>query len=198
MRNLPRIIRAGGLKCYNHMCVGGDTYENIAHENIQDKRARKDVPKGLGGKLHDYVPFYFGPRSPMLNAISHGRVEGHEEGQEPVVHLVTTFDRIQAAGLPFVFTDGHAVMDFATFYDDPADFVNVDWPLMQATYWNDINSDPNRSFRRQAEFLIHGFFPWELFVGIGVMNNTIKEQTEQAILEAAHKPTVVVRHNFYY
>ena len=49
-------------------------YTNIAYESIQDRRSIKSVPCGVGGSLHDYVPFYFAPRSPMLYTIHRGNL----------------------------------------------------------------------------------------------------------------------------
>lgn len=93
-------------------------YLDIAYERIQDRRARTRVPCGAGGVLQDYVPFYFAPRSPMLYAIHKGNVEGYAQGQNPVIHLVSEAEAIEASGLAFAFTDGHAVMAYADFYDD--------------------------------------------------------------------------------
>ncbi len=64
--NLESIISEGGLLAYNVMLDTGINYTNIAYENIQYRRARIRVPCGAGGVMHDYVPFYFAPRSPML------------------------------------------------------------------------------------------------------------------------------------
>ena len=51
-------------------------------------------------------------------------------------------------------------MRFTDFFDDLKDLDKIDWDLMQSRYWNDTNDDPDRKRRRQAEFLVHEFFPW--------------------------------------
>ncbi len=155
--NLPSIIEAGGLLANNSVAEGG--YVNIAHESIQRRRRSKRVPCGPGGLLHDYAPFYLGRKSPMLYAISKSTVEGYEQGQAPVIYLGSKVEAVIAAGLPFVFTDGHAAMDLTDFYDDLANLGQIDWPLMSATYWLDNEEYPDRKRRRQAEFLIHQFAP---------------------------------------
>ena len=43
----------------------------------------------------DYVPFYFGPKSPMLYAIKQGKVEGYQ-GQREIVYLVAAAEEIAA------------------------------------------------------------------------------------------------------
>lgn len=118
VENLPSIIQSGGLKSKNGLLQEGTTYQNIAYEHIQDRRANRVVPCSAGGCLHDYVPFYFGPRAPMLYAINKGSVEGYDDGQEPLLHLVTKIGFIQDNGLDFAFTDRHAVLTYTNFYDD--------------------------------------------------------------------------------
>lgn len=70
-----------GLLSYTALRRQRIGYTNIAHQNIQDRRAYRQVPFDPGGVLHDYVPFYFAPRSPMLYTISRGNVVGYEQGQ---------------------------------------------------------------------------------------------------------------------
>ena len=159
--NLESILSEGGLLAYNIMLLETQTnYTNIAYQNIQDRRATTDVPCGGGGVLHDYVPFYFAPRSPMLYTISRGNVENYTQGQAAVIHLVSSIENIEAEDLCFVFTDGHAVMTFTNFFDDLNYLRAIDWDVMESRYWNDTNEDNDRKRRRQAEFLVRYFFPW--------------------------------------
>ena len=156
------------------------------------------VPCDPGGCLNDYVPFYFGVRSPMLYTINLGNVEGYEQGQEAIVYLKSTAQTASNANLDYVFTDGHGIMDFTDFYDDFAHLGEIDWPLMKAKWWNDTVEDPDRKRRRQAEFLVHGGFPWTWVEAIVVMNNAREAQVQTLLAHAAHKPPVVVRRNWYY
>jgi hypothetical protein len=195
--NLPNILRQGGLVANN--AISGQ-YTNIAHQEIQTRRHSKQIPCGIGGVLHDYVPFYFCRLSPMLYAISKNRVEGYSGGQAEVLYLAVKFSDIQQAGLPWVFTDGHAAMDFSEFYTDPTHFDQVDWKLMQAQYWSDTDDDPDRKRRRQAEFLVHQCVPWACITGIGVYD-AAQQSRVASILDNApsiHKPTVKVLRKWYY
>ena len=72
VNNLPLIMADRGLRCNADLRRGRVAYSDIAYGNIQDRRARTAVTCGPRGLLHDYVPFYFGPRSPMLLTISSG------------------------------------------------------------------------------------------------------------------------------
>jgi hypothetical protein len=106
---LPTLLRRGGLHAPNHTPADGLPYRTIHNATVQASRRNRVVPCGPGGTVHDYVPFYFGPHSVMLLNLHTGRVEGYNGGQEPIIYLVTSIGRIVAAGLPYVFTDGHWV-----------------------------------------------------------------------------------------
>jgi hypothetical protein len=198
IHNLESIISEGGLLAYNAMRAAKTQYTNIAYENIQDRRATTYVPCGRGGVLHDYVPFYFAPRSPMLYTINKGNVENYTQGQTTVIHLVSSIENIESAGLDFVFTDGHAVMTFTDFFDDLNYLGAIDWDVMESRYWSDTNEDNDRKRRRQAEFLVRNILPWQLITEIGVINNTIKSQAENILQNFTHKPSVIVHKNWYY
>jgi len=159
VKNLMTILATEGLRSYNGIQSHNLSVSNIAHSHIQDRRAKKSLKYGAGGTLHDYVPFYFAPRSPMLYTINQGNVSDHSEGQTPVVHLAASAQAIRAAGHSFVFTDGHGTMQITQFFDNLADLDKVDWQIMKAKYWKDIDIDNDRKRRRQAEFLVHEVFP---------------------------------------
>jgi hypothetical protein len=134
----------------------------------------------------------------MLFAISRGNVEGFTGGQQSIVHLVSTAQAVQAAGLGFVFTDGHGIMAFTEFFDDLAHLDEVDWPLMEARYWADTDDDLDRKRRRQAEFLVHRRFPVALIQGIGVINEGKKQETEALLTEFGLAIPVAVKRGWYY
>ena len=166
--NLPAILAQGGLHCQKSLAKNRTKYADITHRSIQDRRAGTFVPRGPKGRLHDYVPFYFAPRSPMLYAIHKGNVAGCPCAQRDVVYLCSYAEDVCASGIGFVFTDGHGTMALTRFYDDLDHLDNVDWPLMQAKYWSDTKTDGDRKRRRQAEFLVHSFFPLSLVHRIAV------------------------------
>ena len=196
--NLASIVRSGGLRSHNKMLADGSPHQSIAHQDIQDYRSHKTVPCGSGGLLHDYVPFSFAPRSPMLCSLSHDRVEGYTGGQTPIIHFVTNAQRINQAGLAFVFTDGHGRMEISEFYNDLDNLDQVDWEIMKERYWRDTDVDPDRKRRRQAEFLVKDFCPWLLISDIDVVNSSVKSQAEDILAEAEHKPVINIRREWYY
>lgn len=199
IRNLENIIAEGGLHCDKAIADRRLRVRGIAHNHIKQRRDRRPVPVCAGGTLSDYVPFYFAPRSPMLYAIHRGKVEGYDGGQEEVLHLVGSAEAVaEADALQFCFTEGHAEMGFSEFFHDLRDLVKVDWKIMKAQYWSDNETDMDRKRRRQAEFLVHGFFPWTMITKIGVIDEPMAERTKELIADCRHKPAIVEARQWYY
>ncbi len=196
--NLAGVLSENGIWPENVRVARNMPYTSIAHANIQGRRCTKPVPCGPDGTVNDYVPWYFATKSPMLYALHKGSVQAHTKGQAPIIYFRSTVEAVGKAGLHFVFTDGHAIMFNSKFYDDLGHLDRIDWPLMKAKYWHAISSDPDRPRRRQAEFLVHEFFPFELVEEIGVMTQTHKKKVEALLQTAQHKPIVNIRADWYY
>jgi hypothetical protein len=198
IRNLPNILRDGGLWCDRVVMQRNLAHICISHQHIKDRRAQKPVPCAPGGMVADYVPFYFAPRSPMLYSIHHGYVQDYQGGQSAILHLVASAEEVVRKGLAFTFTEGHAVMDISHFYSRLGDLDKIDWDLMASRSWSDIIQDGDRKRRRQAEFLVHEFFPFTLFDSIGVINQTMSQKVTGLLQPLAKKPVVQVVQAWYY
>ena len=178
----------------------GMVYRTIHNVDVQAKRRHTSIPCGPKGAVHDYVPFYFGPLSPMMLNLKTGRVPGYNEGQEPLIYLVSTCQAVQEAGIPYVFSDGHGIAVFTQWFDDLAELEEVDWLMVKERYWADNVSDPDRQRRKQAEFLVYRFCPWPLIQEIAVLNPAMKAKVGQALagFPDMPKPLVTVRPDWYY
>jgi len=196
--NLNSIVQCGGLLSNTQLKARKQNFQDISHSNIQDRRATKSVPYAAKGVLHDYVPFYFAPRSPMLFTIHKGNVPNYQGGQASVLHLLTTVKAIQESGLLFTFTDGHAVMAYSEFYDDLDVLERIDWNVMKSKLWYDTEVDPNRKCKRQAEFLVHRSFPWNLIQEIGVMKHSVQSEVRQILQQVNDFTPVNVYADWYY
>lgn len=143
------------------------------------------------------VPFYFCPRSVMLNIISRGSSDlGYTEGQGPIVHLVAdlhaTVEWAQQNDLRWAFTLSSA----ATFhFEDRCDLDGlgeIDWNAVSARYWPGVRD------QKQAEFLIERNCPWHLIEEIAVLNPLMGQRAGEAIGGASHRPGVHIRRQWYY
>ena len=89
-------------------------------------------------------------------------------------------------------------MDISRFFENLAQLDQIDWDIMRAKYWADTIEDGDRTRRRQAEFLVHRFFPLRLFETIGVINRTMENQVSDLIQPLAQKPVVQIEPTWYY
>lgn len=181
---LPTLLARGGLHAPNATPDDGRPYRVIHNTDVQANRSLRSIPCGPRGTIHDYVPFYFGPLSVMLLNLHTGRVAGYTEGQAPIIYLVTSISRVDGAGRPWVFSDGHGLSALTSWYDDRAMLSEVDWNLVGERYWADKPEDNDRKRRKQAELLVWEHLPWSAIGGIAVLNTAAKEKVDAAL--AAH------------
>ena len=151
-------------------------YRLSAYSRAQTLRS---IPIAPGGTLHNYVPFYFAPRPPMLFTINQGNVPGCDYRQDDIVHLVSTAQEIRRQGKRFVFSDIHAALDYARFFDDLNDLLEIEWQIFfeeprrdgYCIYWQNRHTPAHHMRRketRQAEFLVHGEVPLAAITAVGV------------------------------
>ena len=129
-----------------------------------------------------------------------GWVAGYTERQDPLVYLVSTAQAVQQSGAGFVFSDGHGIAVFTSWFDNLGDLDKVDWEAAYATIWRDTVDDMDRQRRKQAELLVHHQCDWALIQEIAVVNHVIKSRVEEILAEfpaGAHRP-VQVRPEWYY
>lgn len=200
VERLPSIIELGLLpdNDVQQRSVGGVT---IGYSHIKDRRAKRAVPCGVGGSLADYVPFYFAPRSPMLYAITRGLVSAEAADTDQIVYLQTSTQTLRHHDLTVVTSNRHAELDFAELDDDDAcldDDNFVDWPLMQAQYWNNDADHPDRKERRQAECLVHPAVPWFLIEEVSTKTAQAAHAVQQHARASDHRPSIAVRPNWYF
>lgn len=135
----------------------------------------------------------------MLFRLHREHSEGQGDGQGALIYLVTTTERLVAARLDFVFTDGNAATTITRFYDDLSLLPHaVDWPLMQARYWSNNEQDGDRVRRRQAEFLVHRSVPLELIDSLAVIDDAVRSNVETLLSQAGGIVPVHVRTDWYF
>lgn len=155
--NLARLLGTGMFLCKNEMIAQNSQYRSSAFDSVQAQRENFKVPVSKGGTIHDYVPFYFNSRSPMLYTIHSGNVNNIR--MQDLVFFKTSAQTVAGSGHDFAFTDGHGIMALSDYYDDLADLDQVPWNVINAHYWNDFQ-DGRRL--RQSEFLVYKSFNWRL------------------------------------
>jgi hypothetical protein len=198
--NLKTCLMRRALHAPNHTPKDGLFYKPIHNVDIQQQRKITCIPCGPRGVIHDYVAFYFGYLSPMLLQLKTGRVQGYNEGQEPLIYLVSSAQAVAENGLGFVFSDGHGIAAISNWYDNLSRLNEVDWGVVYERYWKDTPQDPDRQRRKQAEFLVYQKCDWSLIHEIAVVNECMKTQVEKiwGSFPATLSRPVSVRPEWYY
>lgn len=182
--NLPHILRHG-IVTSKHPDAS-NAFVSIGKATLIESRSHTKVPVPPYGELSDYVPFYFGPHSPMLFQIITGNGGVPKKPQGEIVYLISSLDRIIEAGCRFCFTDGHAWNSMSRFYDDAGYLYRIDWEMVKEKQWSDTEEDFDRKRRKQAELLVHFHVPVSCVDAIVVNDeerlNFAKNAVEKAML----------------
>ena len=195
---LPTLLERGALHAPSSTPADGLPYPSIHDEDIRARRADLEVPCGPGGKIDDYVSFYFGWHSPMLLRLATGKVGGYRAGQDPLLYLVISVEDLRAARCRFVFTDGHSAARYTRFFDDPEHLAALDWETIRARFWADTAEDNDRERRKQAELLVHGTLPWSAVRGIATRTEEIAGRIRRQIREAGFTTPVKLVPKWYF
>lgn len=194
--NLESIFDAGCLQCHRDAPSGVD----VGDQAIKGNRQWIDVGCGPGGKVCDYVPFYFATRSPMLFKIKCGGVEGVSSDQSRLVYFVSSTEAAYDADLECVFSDGNAgAYSITTFEDDRQKLAShVDWEVITLRIWRNTDEDPDRRRRRMAEFLIHDSVPLDLITQVGVTDAEVQRGVAAIASEGGWDVAVRRRPGWYF
>ncbi|MGV9374264.1 type II toxin-antitoxin system toxin DNA ADP-ribosyl transferase DarT [Nonomuraea sp. NPDC003707] len=170
-----------------------------AEQGIKELRRTRSVPLGPLGVVADYVPFYFAPRSPMLYRINSGGVRGYDQGQTPLVYLVTRLSAIAASNLAWVASDRNAALATARFTTTQRELAtHIDWALMEAEYWANTDEDGSRVQRRMAELLVHERVPWMVFSRVYAHTESVAAVARKTLEGLGHRPSAEVRAHWYF
>jgi ssDNA thymidine ADP-ribosyltransferase, DarT len=197
---LAAIVASGGLHCDATMVKhpGGGTM--IGMTDIKQRRLALPVDCHPGAYVGEFVPFYFCPRSVMLYLIYMANHPGlvYRGGQAPIVHLEadlnTAVQWAQNGGRRWAFTLSNAGAYYTQFRSDLADLAEVNWAAVGATDFRSAEVKEGK----QAEFLMHGSFPWNLVTRIGVYSQVVAQQVADCLKSASHRPAIEIRRDWYY
>lgn len=138
--NLEGIL-TNGLLSHNEVIKRGELKKDIAMEEVQDLRSSKyivdpvlDKETGqtveVGRKVHDYVPFYFNARNPMM-------YRRKSINPELVILLV---DASVINNPDVYFSNGNAASHNTSFYKGQENLHVVPFETVYASSWN--HDDP--------------------------------------------------------
>lgn len=198
--NLVEIVGSGRLLSDASMLARGGGQTIIGMSDIKKRRLVLPVPCQDGTRVGDCVPFYFCSRSIMLYVIHRANHEAlsYRGGQEPIIHLEADLHDVVAwaneNGGRWAFSLSNAGAYYAEFCCELDRLSEINWKSVGARQW----SAPETREAKQAEFLMHGEFPWSLISRIGVIGAEMKARVETALEAADHKPAVAIQRTWYY
>jgi len=169
-----------GLQCRNSS-LENPNFHNIGNLDLIDKRKNVIVPIHPGGTLSDYVPFYFTSRSPMLYNIKTGYNGIAMVPMKDIVIYVASLRSLHAEGVKFVFTDQHAKLVTAEYFDNLDDLHRIDWDILANSDFQYDPAYPQKKDRYQAEALIHHELPCRSLRAVVCYNGAAKSRVEAAV-----------------
>lgn len=200
VENLAAIIAAGELVSDAEMIARGGPDQTIGMTGIKQARLNLPVRCHDGDHVGEYVPFYFCPRSVMLGVIFYANHPAltYRGGQGPIVHLAADLHNVvdwaNSQGRKWAFSLSNAGASYTEFRRDAAELGELHWEYIAARDWR--RSEVKEA--KQAEFLVHGAFPWHLVERIGVNSVTIQTSVLTVMEGAGHQPPVEVKADWYY
>ncbi len=182
------------------MIARGGPAAPIGMSAIKARRLTLPVDCHPGDHVGDYVPFYFCPRSIMLYVIhcaNHPELS-YRGGQVPIVHLEADLREVVAwadsVGQRWAFSLSNAGAVYTQFRASLDDLDDIDWAAVEAT---DFRSSAVKE-GKQAEFLVHGTFPWKLVSRMGVRSQGVMQRAMAPLQAATHRPKLELRPQWYF
>jgi hypothetical protein len=196
VRNVPWMLDHG-LVC-RASPQADPNFITIGLPELIDKRRTHLVPIAPGGALADYVPFYFTPASVMLLNIKTGFNGVTKRPNADIAILVSSLPKLQASGVPFVFTNGHAYMQETDYFNDVRDLDKIDWGILQKRDFRRDPDDPGKMGRYQAEALAHRRVPVSALLGIACYDAGAKAGLEAEVARRGLALRVIARPDYYF
>lgn len=200
VNNLAAIAADGRLLSDAAMIARGGPAASIGMTSIKQRRLSLPVSCHSGINVGDCVPFYFCPRSIMLFVIhcANNPALAYRGGQGPIVHLEADLTGVvqwaDAQQRRWAFSLSNAGAMYTQFRNDLQRLGDVDWSAVAARDFRDAQVKEGK----QAEFLLHQDFPWELVQRIGVQSQEVANLAHAAIANAAHQPQISVEPGWYF
>lgn len=182
--NLKGVLHSGELQAYNRM--RGQSYRNLANQDVQDGRAQIKIDV-TGRPLHDYVPLYFGFKTPM--------VAWNQDQNPGLLFLRFSLNILSTPGA--IISDGNArskATRFSLFQElEDLSFLNV-----KAIQTVKYARDPEQKRMKQAEILIPDSIPISEILDIICYSQEAEKGVLQILGSYGIKKSVNVNPGWYF
>ncbi len=170
--NLENIVENGLLSTNlkNELRI---KHKNIANFDIQCRRANMSVKCGPGGFVHDYVPFYFCARVPMLLGVLNSK----NVDQQFIIYLAVPISVVTRDDVVFTSASANTAIP-PSFFNDPSDLSNLTWKLIDSNKWGYSEDDLHA---KMSEVLIHRKVEISDIENVVVWNEGIRKEVERIL-----------------
>lgn len=191
--NIPHVLQYGFV--HRTSPHANSNYVSIGDSTIIDIRNTRHVNKK--NTIGDFIPLYFGPRSPMLYVIQHGYNGVKQISPEELVYCIIRLEDIVNSPVRCCFTDGHAMNMITNWYGkerlkDINNIIKYD-DVYIANWVNEDDRDLKR--RKEAELLLLDDLPVQYIRGFAVYNEMAKVRLEEYGVKSSQ---IAIRPNFYF
>lgn len=195
--NLELILK-NGIVAKKHLNASAQFIE-IGNPEIIDYRSMTDVKIPGYGKIGDYVPFYFTPKSVMLYNIltgySHPVVQ--KRSRDEILIIVCEIETLVQHERWF-FTDGQGNANLSRHFNNLDDLIAIDWESIHQCNFRNDSVDFDRLRRYQAEFLVYNHIPYTAIHELIVYNESAQQKVLECIMENNCKLNVHIKPNYYF
>lgn len=170
-------------------------YVPIGDQSIINVRDSASFP-GVG-RIGKCIPFYFGPRSPMLYVIQNGFNNVTRFSPEQLVYCVVLLEDLIRDNIDCIFTDGHALSGLTTIYPKE-ELSNINNIIRSSDvytkYWVS-EEDRDLKRRKEAEILVKAELGPEYIKGYVVYNADAMNN----LLDFGISPEkIVIKQDYYF
>jgi ssDNA thymidine ADP-ribosyltransferase, DarT len=183
--NLKRIIESGGLLAKNRLPE--NSYTDISMAEIQERRGEISV-LGTSKTLHDFVPFWFTFKTPMMAKV--------QDKSPELVYLQLSLDILSKGDV--VITDGNAASANTKFrlFRTFDDLQILDLSILQKKV--DYAGNPERKRLKSAEILIPDKVPWADIGTLVCFNDDARARVLAVLAQFGMKNAVWVRKDWFF
>lgn len=194
--NIPHILKYGIVSSSSPN--KSEKYVPIGDDSLIVTRKDQLIPDTTN-RIGDFIPFYFGTKTPMLFTIQNGYNNVKKQKPEDIVYCVVRIDDIIEKGLTGYFTDGHARSANTQFYSLtqlPNLHQYVRSEDVYRTQWgNDVDNTGEWKRMKSAEVLLANDLPISLVCGYVVYNSSAREKL---LAYGVSDNQIIIRENYYF
>lgn len=177
--NVENILQVGIVSA--NSALANPNYVPIGDMTAIDTRKHKTLSDG--SQIGDYIPFYLGPRTPMLYVIQNGYNNVPKRNVEEIVYCVIEISDIIRDNIKCVFTDGHVLNRITKTYSGELLGQIDNYVRYEDVYAMNWTDSPDAKRKKEAELLLKNDLPLQYIKYFLVYNENAKKRLIEIGLE---------------